>query len=341
MARRRRQPALAKIISRNLAAFTRQVVKNGEKAARQAWQPVTAGFKAPGGAGDWISGIAVGPAGMRRFQLYRPPGAHAGERLPVMVMLHGCGQNAQSFAASTKMNRVAARERFLVLYPEQDRLSNMQGCWNWFDTRTGRAQGEAALIMSAIDQVCLLHGADSSRVAVAGLSAGASMAALLAVRYPTRFVALAMHSGIAPGWADSSRSAARAMRGQLAPDEPPDMTLMDTTEAWPALLAIQGSLDAVVSANNAQAAVGLWAGMAGARADKPREVQRGKRRAMSMTDYRSAGRLVATLALVQGLGHAWSGGAAAQAFSDPDGPDAARLIWTFSARRFRERLPSG
>ncbi|MFT8275998.1 hypothetical protein ACMSSJ_10720 [Kerstersia gyiorum] len=116
---------------------------------------------------------------------------------------------------------------------------------------------------------------------------------------------------------------------------------MDTREAWPPLLVIQGSLDAVVSGNNAQAAVGLWAGMAGARAGRPREVQRGKRRAMTLTDYKSAGRLVATLALVQGLGHAWSGGAAAQAFSDPEGPDAARLIWTFSARRFRDRPSSG
>ena len=95
-----------------------------------------------------------------------------GERLPLMVMLHGCGQDAKTFAASTRMNVVAARERFLVLYPEQDRLANAQGCWNWFDTRSGRAYGEAALIMAAIDQVCLLHGADRDRVAVAGLSAG-------------------------------------------------------------------------------------------------------------------------------------------------------------------------
>ncbi len=92
-----------------------------------------------------------------------------------MVMLHGCAQDAQSFAASTRMNVVAARERFLVLYPEQDRLSNPQGCWNWFDTQSGRAKGEAASIMLAIDQVCVLYSADRDRVAVAGMSAGASM----------------------------------------------------------------------------------------------------------------------------------------------------------------------
>jgi len=33
--------------------------------------------------------------------------------------------------------------------PEQDRLANVLGCWNWFDIRSGWAYGEAALIPSA------------------------------------------------------------------------------------------------------------------------------------------------------------------------------------------------
>jgi poly(hydroxyalkanoate) depolymerase family esterase len=119
-----------------------------------------------------------------------------GERLPLMVMLHGCGQDARSFATSTRMNRVAARGRFLVLYPEQDRLANSQGCWNWFDTSAGRAYGEAALIMQAIDQVWMLYAGDRERVVIAGMSAGASMAALLVTRHPQRFKAVVMHSGI-------------------------------------------------------------------------------------------------------------------------------------------------
>ena len=108
-------------------------------------------------------------------------------------MLHGCSQDAAAFATSTRMNRIAARERFLVLYPEQDRLANAQGCWNWFDTDSGRAHVEAALILQAIDQACLLYPVDRKRVAVAGLSAGASMAALLASRHPERFKAVVMH----------------------------------------------------------------------------------------------------------------------------------------------------
>ena len=170
--------------------------------------------KAPGGSGDWLLGIVVGQGGARRYRLFRPAGVGYGETLPLMVMLHGCHQDARSFAASTRMNVVAARERFLVLYPEQDRLSNPQGCWNWFDTKSGRAYGEAALIMSAIDQVCVLYAADQERVAVAGLSSGASMAALVVTRFPDRFKAVSMHSGIPPGTAHSGLTAVRAMYGR-------------------------------------------------------------------------------------------------------------------------------
>ena len=156
-----------------------------------------------------------------------------------MVMLHGCGQDAKSFALATRMNRIAARERFLVLYPEQDRLANAQGCWNWFDTRSGRAYGEAELIMRAIDQVCLLYRVDRARIAVAGLSAGASMAALLVTRHPGRFRAVMMHSGIPPGTADSTLSAVSAMHGHRAA-RPLVATPATMAASWPPLMVIHG-----------------------------------------------------------------------------------------------------
>src|SRR4029453_11015400 len=101
-----------------------------------------------------------------------------------MVMLHGCGQTGRDFAVSTRMNRLAARERFLVLYPEQDRLANAQGCWNWYDRRSGKADAEAATLIAAIDQVQMLYPVDRERIAITGLSAGASTAGPLAPRYP-------------------------------------------------------------------------------------------------------------------------------------------------------------
>ena len=209
MARRTLSSVWAKAFERNFAAMTRQALSVGTRAAGQALKMRAEKRKPPAGQGDWIAGLAMGAHGVRRYRLYRPPAVKFGERLPLMVMLHGCGQDAKSFAQATRINRIAARERFLVLYPEQDRLANAQGCWNWFETRSGRAYGEADLIMRAIDQVCLLYAADPARIAVAGLSAGASMAALLVTRHPGRFKAVIMHSGIPPGTAHSTLSARR------------------------------------------------------------------------------------------------------------------------------------
>ncbi|MEX8495851.1 PHB depolymerase family esterase [Sphaerotilus sp.] len=270
-----------------------------------------------------------GPAGARHYRLYLPPGLCAGAPVPLLVMLHGCNQDAEGFAALTRMNRLAAKQGFAVLYPEQDRLANPQGCWNWYGTRSHLADAEAATLLLVLDQVLRQHPLDGARVAVAGLSAGASMAALLASRAPDRFVAVAMHSGVPPGSADSSLSAVRAMCGHAMPDGPGA-----TSVHWPPLLVLHGTVDFVVSSNNGGDAATLWAEALGARVTAERTVQRGRRRAMRITDYRVARGVVVSLVLVSGMGHAWSGGPKALPFSDPTGPDASALIWAFVRRQF-------
>lgn len=285
------------------------------------------------GKGDWLPGVAMGLNGPRRYRLFRPAGIGFGEKLPLMVMLHGCNQDARSFAARTRMNVVAARERFLVLYPIQDRLSNPNGCWNWYDTSSGRAHGETASIMQAVDQVCALYGCDRDRVAVAGLSAGASMAALLAVQYPKRFRAVVMHSGIAPGTAHSALSAVGATRGHR-----PTRRLARASSLPPAsqppLMVIQGKVDAVVSARNGRAAARAWAEATGASTVSERTVRRGNRHSMTVTDFKRAGWTMSTPVQVNGLGHAWSGGGKDELFSDGKGPDASRMAWAFAVRQF-------
>lgn len=333
MPKRTPATAWARSFERSVSAFTRHAVRAGSGAMGRALKPAIERHKPPPGPGDWIAGAAMGAAGMRRFRLYRPPGVAFGERLPLMVMLHGCGQDARSFALSTRMNRVAARERFLVLYPEQDRLANAQGCWNWFDTSSGRAYGEAALIMKAIDQVCLFYPVDRTRIALAGLSAGASMAALLVARHPERFKAVVMHSGIPPGTAHSTVTAIGAMHGHRA-TRPLPATPLAMAAAWPPLMVIHGGVDRVVSASNGRAAAQVWADAAGAAPTPQRSVQRGQRYAMAVTDFKRRGATVATLVEVDRLGHAWSGGAANQPFSDRLGPDASRMAWAFAARQF-------
>ena len=339
----RRQPVWARALHRQLAALTRGAMKSGRQAlglalktkrtaVQRSARPLSQGAQAPAQAsapGSWLSGKTQGLGGTRHYKLYRPPGLKAGEQLPLLVMLHGCGQTADSFAASTRMNHCAQRERFLVLYPEQDRLANAQGCWNWFDTASGRAQAEAALLVQAVLQVCRLYPVDRARIAVAGLSAGASMAALMATLHPGHFKALVMHSGVPPGSAHSTLTALTAMRGRqrAAP-------LPATGQPWPPLLVIHGSADAVVAPVNGRVAVQRWAHNAGAQAAAPRRVQRGQRHPMLVTDFKHRSHTVATLVAVQGLAHAWSGGLASLAFGDAKGPDASRMVWAFVARQF-------
>jgi len=326
MARRRAASAWVKAFNRNLRTMTR--------AASRLPRPPRVARSVASGPGDWLPGVAVAPGGVRRYRLYRPPGLPTGARVPLLVMLHGCDQDSASFAASTRMNALARREGFLVLYPEQDRLAHPQRCWNWYSTRNGRAQAEAAILLAAIDQVGLLYPVDPTRIALAGLSAGAGMAALLATREPARFRAVVMHSGVAPGVAESTATALAAMRGRrlAAPGEMPSDP---AAEPWPPLLVIQGGSDAVVAPTNGAAVAQLWADQLGATRNAPRGLQRGQRHPLAVTDFKRRGRAVVSLVEVPRLGHAWSGGTASQPYSDARGPDASRMAWAFIARQFR------
>lgn len=351
MARRIRIPSWPRSLQRTFGALTRKAVRSGTRAVlnasaktvkhavKRATKAAAAKRKPPAGPGTWIAGVALGGNGARRYRLYRPPdtsvaaasGALLAPRPGLLVMLHGCGQDAMAFARSTRMHRLAAREGFWVLYPEQERMANAQGCWNWFDTRSGRAQAEAASIVSAIDQVVALYRLDAGRVAVAGISAGASLAALLGTRYPARFSAVAMHSGIAPGAATSSATAIGAMQGRRT--APPFEGA--SAGALPPLLVIQGNADGVVAPANGRAAALWWATAMQAHALAPRTVQRGQRYPATLSEFKCGARVVVSLAEVAGLGHAWSGGAAAEPYSDARGPDAARMIWAFVERQWR------
>ncbi|MDA7416291.1 PHB depolymerase family esterase [Xenophilus arseniciresistens] len=321
---------LASLYQRQLKVLS----KAGERSTRKAGEAVRKAARGsagrpPPGPGDWLQGLALGPAGPRRFYVYRPPGLRppAGQRLPLLLMLHGCGQDARDFAVGTRMNRIAARMGFLVLYAEQDRVAHAQGCWNWFATRSGRAQGEALTLLSAVDQACQFYGADPARVAVAGLSAGAGMAAFLASQWPSRFCAVAMHSGVGPGAASSTATALQAMQGLRAPQvRPPHASV---APALPPLLVLQGDSDRVVDMRNALALCQAWAQASGATIGAPQLRQRGQRRAMLWQDWRLRRQLRVRCITVQGLGHAWSGGSARGSFTDPQGPDGSALVAAF------------
>ena len=97
---------------------------------------------------------------------------------------------------------------------------------------------------------------------------------------------------------------------------------------------IHGSNDRIVAPINGAETVRLWAASSHAIPSKPRTIQRGARYPVTVTNYRNSKQLIATFCEVSGLGHAWSGGAAAHAYSDPKGPDASAMIWAFASRQF-------
>jgi len=85
-------------------------------------------------------------AGRRSYRLYIPS-SYRGQALPLVVMLHGCTQSPEDFAAGTRMNELAEELGFFVVFPRQTRAANASKCWNWFSAADQqRDRGEPSLI---------------------------------------------------------------------------------------------------------------------------------------------------------------------------------------------------
>lgn len=266
--------------------------------------------------------------------------------MPMVVMLHGCRQDAETFAGLTRMNGIADRDNFLVLYPEQRRLANSLRCWNWFSRSAQTGAGEAAILADMIRTLADEHGVDIDRIYIAGLSAGAAMATNLAVCHADLFAACALHSGISFGAAATSHQALKVMR-EGSPKDTRDagrrafIQARGKAERMPAII-IQGDGDEVVNPVNAEQTASQFAELnkllaedVSSQAVVPHETsnfnRNGSRYQYQTTDIRHGGRAVIRKVVVAGLGHAWSGGPDDYPFSDPRGPDASELICNFFA----------
>ncbi|SEE95615.1 esterase, PHB depolymerase family [Burkholderia sp. WP9] len=291
-------------------------------------------------SGSWTRSFHSAPAAPDRlvnhlqYGLYIPTG-HALEAMPLVVMLHGCTQSIDEFAEGTRMNVLADRFGFAVVYPEQSKHVHSHRCWHWYDAGDSAGGAEARAVVSLVDALVAQHGFDSERVYVAGISAGAGLTALLAVNYPEHFAAVALHSGPVFGEARSGIAAMDVMR-RGARREPAE--LVDETAdvanypGMPAII-IHGDADHVVSPVNAdQLAVQFLrlnrvVDQNGAR--KSGEVREERKGGVVMRDYLRGGRRVVRLCRVQGLAHAWSGGDEAVPFHSAKGPDASAMVWEF------------
>ncbi|BAN25892.1 esterase PHB depolymerase [Caballeronia insecticola] len=268
------------------------------------------------------------------YALYTPPKA-AGDRLPLVVMLHGCKQNADEFAQGTRFNLLADKYGFAVLYPEQSKHDHAHRCWRWYDDSGGGGGGEAASVVSLVKAVVAEHDLDAERVYVAGMSAGAGLAALLAVRYPHVFAAVGLHSGVVFGEARSAIGAMDVMRRGSRTDP---VALIDTAvdvRDYPGMPAIivHGELDSVVTSNNAEQLTKQFLRLNGF-IDAAGNRRAGETRQEShpdgvVSDYFKNGRRVVKTSIVRGLGHSWAGGDDTVAFHSSKGPDSSGVMWEF------------
>ena len=271
----------------------------------------------------FIAGTFSNAAGSRTYKLFIPSRCQ-GQRLPLIVMLHGCTQSPDDFAAGTRMNFLAEEQNCFVVYPEQPSGANQSKCWNWF--RTGdqrRGGGEPSMIAGITRQIMRDHVIDPKRVYVAGLSAGGAAAAIMGATYSDLYAAVGIHSGLACGAASDLPSAFAAMRqggGSKA--------VADGKTSVPTIV-FHGDRDTTVHPKNGDQIIEQ-----SARATSPTtKVLRGRvphGHAYTRTILiDGAGRAISEHWNIDGAGHAWSGGSPAGSYTDPQGPDATREMLRF------------
>ena len=287
--------------------------------------PARAPAALPEGA-QFLEKAYANAAGRRPYKLY-VPSCYEGQPLPLVVLLHGCTQSPDDFAAGTRMNALAEEHACLLAYPGQTPSANSSKCWNWFSPQDQRRdQGEPSLIAGITRQIMSDYAVDSRRVYIAGLSAGGAAASIMGAEYPDLYAAVGVHSGLACGSAHDVPSAFAAMRqggpvsGGLRPDR--------LREPMPTII-FHGDRDKTVHPiNGDQVAVHSRAG-----AKMSTIVRRGQSSggiSYSCTVHADASDTpVLEHWALHGVGHAWSGGSPDGSYTEPRGPDASREMLRF------------
>ncbi|EGK11635.1 alpha/beta hydrolase family esterase [Kroppenstedtia eburnea] len=281
----------------------------------------------------------------RAYKLYIPSRHDGQTPLPLVVMLHGCTQNPDDFAAGTGMNTLAEKEGFLVAYPEQPIFANMNKCWNWFDpAHQSRNMGEPASIAGVVRQIQREYAVDDHQVHVAGLSAGGAMSVIMGATYPDMFAAIGVGAGLEYQAATTISGAYMAMLyGGPDPSRQGELAFrrMGTRARSVPTIVFHGTADYTVNPINADQVISQWArtndlAVGGGGIDDISDGSEQKT-APGGYDYTrflykdGSGNILMEKYMIQKMGHAWSGGNSAGSYTDPKGPDASRIMWEFFA----------
>jgi poly(hydroxyalkanoate) depolymerase family esterase len=279
-------------------------------------------------AGRFIAQSFANEAGSRAYKLYIPS-RYSNEPRPLIVMLHGCTQTPDDFAAGTQMNFVAEEQSCFVVYPEQAVAANSSKCWNWFKSSDQkRGQGEPAIIAGITRQVMSDYKIDARRIYIAGLSAGGAAASNVAEAYPDIYAAVGVHSGLACGVARDLPSAFAAMQGHHPVPDPKGGRQAGVFNPLPTIV-FHGDRDSTVHPRNG----GEVIARAQAGGEFKTVVEKGSLpggRSYTRSIQRDAsGRGLVEEWIIHGAGHAWSGGSTSGSFTDPKGPDATKEMLRF------------
>ena len=267
------------------------------------------------------------------YRLFTPSGPHD-ERLPLIVLLHGCTQTATDFALGTAMNELAEQKKCYVLYPEQIQRANSSRCWNWFEPgNQQRGLGEPGMIAALVQEVVATRHVDASRVYVTGLSAGGAMAAVMAGLYPDVFAALGVHSGLPCGAANDIPSAFNAMRS----GSPPKVPGRPKAGAAMPTIVFHGTADKTVHPDNGEhivtaAVKAAQSGGVTLARNETRQDGSGARTARRTRYTAMDGTPWIEHWEVDSGPHAWSGGDTAGSYTDPTGPSASGAMLEFFLR---------
>ncbi len=297
--------------------------------------------------GRWIHRNFRGNDGAREYDVYLPSGLSLDERVPALLLLHGCQQRSVDFATDSGFVAAADTHSFLIVAPRQERHHQLQRCWRWYESEhQGRDRGEPAILAGIVAEVSAeeqLWRVDRRRVYAAGLSAGGAMALIMATTYPDVIAAAGVHSATAYRSASQGFGAFGAMAAQSTL---PVYDLGDR-EMAPVVL-IHGTNDPVVRAPNADRIVDQWLASRDSRRlsglDRVRPLATTRalvvdgRHCLRTRWYTARGRRVLEYWRIDGLRHAWSGAARKGAFVDPRGPSAAEVMTAFFAKH---KLPHG
>ena len=279
----------------------------------------------PAGA-QFLSRSFTCAAGSRNYKLYIPRRPQT-VKCALLVMLHGGTQDADDFAAGTRMNALAEEHGFIVAYPIQSKASNPSLCWNWFTPENQqRGRGEPAIIAGITSEIIAKYAVDPTRVFIAGLSAGGAMAAVMGATYPNLYAAVGVHSGLPYQSAADLPSAFAAMRGDATLRGRRSIKSRGTGDPRVRTIVFHGDADNIVHPSNGTNMV--EAERSGESVEHA-ETRHGIRAHTRTVTRDKTGAVIVEQWLVHGSGHAWSGGSPDGTYTDPHGPDASREMLRF------------